>query len=201
MTTTKQQARTNLATMPRSTGKVLKRAVDAMTVGKQVVAHVGKSGGKSVDTSFAKANRLGKAPVKQLGGTKTIAKTNAKTNAKSTKREQYRKWERTVKGLADVDPKKLFPFAVVHRKIKEILNKMPETSVQHVSSEYVVILHEALNSYLFKFYENAYNATVKSGHRTTLMVRDLHAVYQAMGDSVVEPKREASPAVDADDVA
>ena len=55
-----------------------------------------------------------------------------------------------------------------------------------------LVVAMALCSYMHKFYENSYTTSKKSGKRMTLMVRDLHAVYQAMGDTVVEPKREAA---------
>lgn len=190
MPTTKEQIRANLS-MPRTTGKMLKSVADARSVGKAVAASSGKavaaSSGKAVVASSGKAASAGKA----REGERV---QNAIAKTKPTKREQYRKWERSVLALSDVDPAKMFPFAVLHRKVKDCLKG---TQVDHVSSETTVVIREALMSYLFKMYENGFNASVKSGKRTTLMVRDLHAVYQAMGDAIVEPKREPQAAAGA----
>lgn len=186
MPTTKEQIRASLAT----TGKVLKRSVEASSIGKQAAHTVGK--GKPAGVGKPAGPDQAAASAGKHLRPKGIAKT------KPAKRERYRKWEREVLGLADVDPKKLMPFAVLHRKIKaQVLQSAVD--VDHVSSEFTAIVHEALLHYLHKFYENGYTTTVKCGKRTTLMVRDLHAVYQAMGDAVVEPKREASDVADDDE--
>ena len=193
MPTTKDQIRASLAAAPRTTGKVLKRSVESSSMGKQVV----RTGGKTVGRSQGKAVVVaGKDQASLSAGKHLKPKGIAKT--KPTKREQYRKWERNVLSLSDVDPRKVMPFSVLHRKIKKQVMES-SSDVVHVSSEYTALLHEALLGYLHKFYENGYTTTVKCGKRTTLMVRDLHAVYQAMGDTVVEPKREASDVVDAAD--
>ena len=190
MPTTKEHIRAGLAAAPRTTGKVLQRSVDSSSVGKQPV----RTGGKTVGHSQRKAVGVPGKNQASLSASKHLKlKKIAKT--KPTKREQYRKWERNVRSLSDVDPRKVMPFSVLHRKIKKQVQES-SSDVVHVSSEYTALLHEALLTYLHKFYENGYTTTVKCGKRTTLMVRDLHAVYQAMGDTVVEPKREASGVAD-----
>lgn len=192
MPSTAKQIRNSFAAAPRTTGKVVQR-VDSSSMGKQVV----RTGGKTVGTSRGKAAAVsGKTHVSASAGKHLKPRGIAKT--KPTKRELYRKWERDVYSLSDVDPKKLIPFSVLHRKIKKQLMQS-SSDVVHVSSEFTALLHELTLNYLHKFYENSYTTTVKCGKRTTLMVRDLHAVYQAMGDAVVEPKRDVPVDVDDED--
>ena len=176
-------ARTVGKSVGMSVGKSIGKSV-GKSVGKSAGKSVGKSAGKSIGKSIGKRTITTDAAAVTIGKTPEPKVSQVKPKTKPTHREKYNKWSRTVNKLAEAEPKKFFSYAVTKRIIQKYLCE----NIEYISSEALAILNEALLSYMHSFYEDGYHSAVTSGRRTTLMVRDVHAVYQAKGEAVVVPR-------------